>query len=62
MVSANTPLKQKSVKERAEKRLTSIRSRSRTVDKPSIKGNLIQPVHVTKSDALVKRIAERKSN
>lgn len=62
MVSANTPLKQKSVKERAEKRLTSIRSRSRTADKLGIKGNLIQPVHVTKSDALVKRIAERKSN
>lgn len=62
MVSANTPLKQKSVKERAEKRLMSIRSRSRHAENPSTKGNLIQPVHVNKSDALVKRIAERKSN
>lgn len=62
MVSANTPLKQKTVKERAEKRLSAIRSRSRAAEKPGIKGNLIQPVHVTKSDALVKRIAERKSN
>lgn len=62
MVSANTPLKQKTVKERAEKRLSSIRSRSRAAEKTNIKGNLIQPVHVTKSDALVKRIVERKTN
>lgn len=58
MVKVKTPINTKNVKERAAKKLSKLSANSGTKKANGIvvTGNMVKPIHVSKTDPLVRRI------
>ncbi|QUG41789.1 hypothetical protein KD050_00345 [Psychrobacillus sp. INOP01] len=62
MVSVKTPINTENVKERAARNLSRFSSRQRNKNVKTITGDIVKPIHLSKSEPLVRRMTSYQKN
>ena len=62
MVSVKTPINTEDVKERAARNLSRFSARQRNKNVKTITGDIVKPIHLSKSEPLVRRMTAYQKN
>lgn len=62
MVSVKTPINTEDVKERAARKLSLFSARQRNKNVKTLTGDIVKPIHLSKSEPLVRRMTGYQKN
>lgn len=62
MVSVKTPINTDDVKERAARNLSRFSAKNRTKKVKTLTGDIVKPIHLSKSEPLVRRMTSYQKN